>query len=161
MTPADTARLLAACAAYDRRTVGEMDIAAWHKAIGHLDYTDALEAVAQHYANSREWIMPADVHAGVLTIRNERASKKHSEALALPSRFEDDVTRDVRMERGLAQCRAVVDEIVDRLRQQREADSPALSDADRKLALARKRAREIHREREIAARYGRAPKESR
>lgn len=160
MTPADIARLLAACAAYDRRTVGEMDIIAWHKAIGALDYADSLEAVARHYANSRDWIMPADVAAGVRAIRNDRAGQIHSEALALPSKFEDDALRDLRLARGIAHCRDVLDPILDCLRAKRDASAPDLSESDRRLMLARKRAREIHRENDMAVRYGRAPRET-
>ena len=149
MTPADIARLLAACAAYDRRTVGEMDIIAWHKAIGALDYAD-----------SRDWIMPADVAAGVRAIRNDRAGQIHSEALALPSKFEDDALRDLRLARGIAHCRDVLDPILDCLRAKRDASAPDLSESDRRLMLARKRAREIHRENDMAVRYGRAPRET-
>jgi hypothetical protein len=152
VTPAETARLLAAAAAYDRRTVGDMDVVAWHKAIGHLDAADSLEAVARHYATSREWIMPADVSAGVQAIRNERAATRHSEALALPSRFEADSDRDLRLQRGLVRCRDVIEPIVERLQAKRD-DQPK-TEADQRLEVARRRAKQIRRDREMAERLG-------
>lgn len=101
MTPAETARVLAACASFDQRTVGEFDVVAWHKAIGHLDFTDAVEAVARYYTRTRQRIMPSDVVDGVKEIRNERAQQAHHEILTLPSRFEADPERDARISRGV------------------------------------------------------------
>jgi hypothetical protein len=153
VTPAETARLLAAAQAFDRRTVGEMDVIAWHKAIGALDFTDAVEAVARHYAESRDWIMPSDVAAGVRAIRNERASQVHHEVRELPSRFEDDVTRDIRLKAGLTHCRNVLQPILDRLQAARDSQDGELSESDQRLNLARQRAREYRRDRDMAARY--------
>lgn len=50
--------------------------AAWHEAIGHLDPTDALAAVADHYANQTRRLMPADVIAGVRRIRGDRLARE-------------------------------------------------------------------------------------
>lgn len=61
MTPAETARVLAAAAAFDRRTVGQADVAAWHSALYELDYPDARDAVTRHYQISTEWIMPMHI----------------------------------------------------------------------------------------------------
>lgn len=61
MSPADTARVLTKCAMYDRRTIGAADVAAWHEAIGDLDLQSALWAVAEWYAEHRDWVMPSDV----------------------------------------------------------------------------------------------------
>lgn len=102
MTPADMAEVLDVCSAYDARKIGVVDVAAWHKSIGHLDKADAIEAVARHYATSRERIMPADVANGVIEIRQERAKAQHHEIRELPSRFELDDIRDERLRRGLA-----------------------------------------------------------
>ena len=63
MTPEETGMLLAICAAYDRRTVGEADVIAWYRAIGDLPYAACENAVVAHYAASRAWIMPADIRA--------------------------------------------------------------------------------------------------
>ena len=72
MTPGDTARVLAKVQAYDRRTVGETDILAWHETIGDLDYADALAAVSRHYRESTQWLMPAHIVRGATEIADER-----------------------------------------------------------------------------------------
>lgn len=61
MTPSETAAVLAKCAAYDARTIGEADVAAWHEIIGHLHVTPCLEAVAIHYREHATRAMPADI----------------------------------------------------------------------------------------------------
>jgi hypothetical protein len=67
-----TALLLALCAAFDQRTLGEADVEAWHAAIGDLAYEDSRQAVIAHYRESRERIMPADVRQRVTAIRKAR-----------------------------------------------------------------------------------------
>jgi hypothetical protein len=137
VTPAEMAEVLAACSAYDSRTVGIVDVAAWHKAIGHLDKADALEAVAQHYATSRDRIMPADVNEECRRIRNERASSQPHEIRSIPSRFELEEIRDPRARAGIAACIAAIripqDELGDdphsvalaRARRERTTPAPA------------------------------------
>lgn len=61
MKISDTVDVLTKIAAFDRRTLGDADVAAWHDVIGDLEREDAMEAVRRHYLSSREWIMPADV----------------------------------------------------------------------------------------------------
>lgn len=61
MTRAETARLLALCAAFDRRTVGEADVFAWHSVLEDVSFEHGTAAVKAHYADSREWIMPSDI----------------------------------------------------------------------------------------------------
>lgn len=108
MNMAEAARLLSACAAYDRRTIGDVDVMAWHKALGGLEFTDALEGVSQHYTRTKDWIMPSDVIAEVKIIRAERERQRRSRNLALPSRFEDDAERDSRLARGIEACREAI-----------------------------------------------------
>lgn len=72
MTKAETARLLALITAFDRRTTGEADVEAWHLVVGDLNATDCAQAVRDHFARSREWLMPADVRQGVARIRRDR-----------------------------------------------------------------------------------------
>lgn len=109
MTPADMAEVLAVIRVYDDRQVGVTDIAAWHAAVGHLDKDDAIKAVARHYAEHRERIMPADVSKGVREIRVERGRERRSDALALPSRWEIDEVRDARVRAGVAACLRAID----------------------------------------------------
>jgi hypothetical protein len=68
----ETARLLALCASYDRRKVGEADVLAWHRVLGDLPFADCEQAVIGHYTDSTDWIMPAHVRQRVETARRQR-----------------------------------------------------------------------------------------
>lgn len=72
MTPTDTAKVLAKIASYDRRTVGDTDILAWHEALNDLDARDALDAVTAHYRAETRWLMPADIRHHAETAANRR-----------------------------------------------------------------------------------------
>jgi hypothetical protein len=125
MTRGDIARVLAAAAARDNRSVGDADILAWHQDIGDLEFTDALEAVSMHYRESTDRIMPAHVRQLAKRIRDERRRvEQHHEVRALPSRFEDDVTRNVRVREGVAQCRDVIAAVMARLEANRTEHQP-------------------------------------
>ena len=80
MTPAETAKVLAAAAAFDQRTVGTSDVAAWHAALGELDYPDARDAVTRHYRTTAERIMPVHVLEHATDIRGERAQRDWEQA---------------------------------------------------------------------------------
>jgi hypothetical protein len=75
MTPSEVATLLAKCAAYDRRTIGEADVAAWHDALHDVSFADASAAVTEHYVRSSVWIGVAEVRAGVKRIRAGRLAR--------------------------------------------------------------------------------------
>ncbi len=96
MTPEDVIDVLSFASAYDGRTVGQVDVLAWHKVVGRWDRDEALEAVARHFTESRERIMPADLNRHVRAIRDEARAANHHDALALASRYEDDAARDAR-----------------------------------------------------------------
>ncbi|WP_213452870.1 hypothetical protein [Rhizomonospora bruguierae] len=106
MNVAEAAAVLAKAAAFDRRTVGDADILAWHEILADVAVDDALAAVAAHYRDTRDWLMPSDVIRLARKVRAER--RERSEALALPSRFEADPARAVRISAGLARCRDVL-----------------------------------------------------
>lgn len=72
MNRAETALALTLAAAFDRRTIGEADVEAWHTVLADLAFDDVKEAVAGHYATSRDWLMPADVRERVKAIRAAR-----------------------------------------------------------------------------------------
>lgn len=131
MTPAETTRVLAKCAAYDNRTVGKVDIASFQEAIGDLDYDDALQAVSDHYRIHGEWIMPADIRELARDAKRRRLRREgvKSEALALPSQFETDEDRDRRYAVGAAACRAAA-ETRRHARKARERDPDARSAMD-------------------------------
>lgn len=106
MNPAEIAAVLTKAAAYDRRTIGRADVAAWHEALQDIDLQDALAAVTRHYRASTEWLMPGHIRDAVAELRRGRRRLGHSDALALPSRFENDLERGDRIRRGVALCRA-------------------------------------------------------
>jgi hypothetical protein len=126
MSPGEAARLLSACAMYDYRTIEEADGLAWHLVIGDLPFDDAMEAVRRHYQASTDRMMPAHVRQGVKAIREERRRLEPSEALSLPSRFEQDMNRQVRMQAGSAQVREVLQRIADHLDRQAPAPVSAM-----------------------------------
>lgn len=76
MTPADTGKVLMKVAAYDQRTVGAADIAAWHEVIGGLDLGDCLNAVTVHYREQSTRAMPADIRKLALGIRDARQARE-------------------------------------------------------------------------------------
>jgi hypothetical protein len=76
MNASEAALLLGVCAAYDRRTVGEVDAMAWAEALDDIELDDAKTAVVQHYRNTRDWIMPADVRKLVKAIRELRLTRE-------------------------------------------------------------------------------------
>lgn len=72
MTPADAAALLTIAAAYDNRKPDGDAAEAWALALDGLEYLECRDIIVQHYRESREWIMPADVVAGVRVLRKQR-----------------------------------------------------------------------------------------
>jgi hypothetical protein len=86
MTPDETATVLAKAAAYDRRTVGRADVAAWHEALHDLDLADCLHAVTSHYQQpSPDWLMPGHIRAHVRAQRGARPyDRPVRDVLALP-----------------------------------------------------------------------------
>lgn len=66
MTDADVARVLTHAAAFDQRTIGAADVAAWAEVIGDLELDDCLEAVAAHFGSSQDRLMPFHVRRGAV-----------------------------------------------------------------------------------------------
>lgn len=76
MTPAQAATVLALAAAYDNRTVGEANAYAWAQAIDdRVSLDDAKQIVVEHYAHTREWIMPADINSASAILRKGRLDR--------------------------------------------------------------------------------------
>ena len=88
MTPAECATVLAVAQSYDRRTVGEMDILAWHQVLGRFTADECRQAIVAHYGRSREWCMPFDVIAGV---KATRADSRNRTLESVPDADPDDV----------------------------------------------------------------------
>ena len=80
MTRSETARLLAFCAAYDQRTIGEADVLAWAEALDspwvpNIDLDEAQAAVIAHYRETAQRINVADVLKRVKTDRADRLGR--------------------------------------------------------------------------------------
>lgn len=75
MTKTEVATMLAMIAAYDRRTIGETDVEAWHLILEPLNPDDAMQAVKEHYTDSRTWLMPADIHDRATAITRRRIGR--------------------------------------------------------------------------------------
>jgi hypothetical protein len=104
MNRTETAHLLTLAAAYDRRTLGEEDVQAWHMALADISYPDARTVVAEHYRTATTWIMPAHIADGVRAIRSERLAGLDQ---LLPDADPDDVA--AWLEAYRAQIAAVAD----------------------------------------------------
>ncbi|MCX5607058.1 hypothetical protein OHB39_05605 [Streptomyces sp. NBC_00047] len=78
MTPADAAEVLALCAAFDLRTIGEADARAWAYALRDLPLDDdTRQAVADHYGVTEKRATPADVRRIRARIREARIGAAH------------------------------------------------------------------------------------
>ncbi|MEV0115561.1 hypothetical protein AB0H77_20335 [Streptomyces sp. NPDC050844] len=78
MTPAEAAELLAHCAAFDRRTIGEADARAWARALHDVPLDDDTRgAIAEHYGRSDKWITAAQVREMRARIRTGRLEAAH------------------------------------------------------------------------------------
>ena len=105
MIRTEVVRVLAHVAAYDRRTVGEADVEAWHTALADISLTDALHAVDEHYRRSRDWLMPADVRTTARRLRGSRL--EHAHRAPHPDVDPDDVAAWLAAHRQ--QLRAIAD----------------------------------------------------
>lgn len=75
MNATEAGALLAFAALYDNRKVSDPDVMAWLKAIGDLPYADCEAAVAAHYGQSTERIMPGHIRTRVRAARAERLAR--------------------------------------------------------------------------------------
>jgi len=76
MTPATAAALLAYASAFDNRNVTPEAATAWSEALApYVNLTDGKAAIVEHYGRTRDWIMPADINAGVKRTRATRIEK--------------------------------------------------------------------------------------
>jgi hypothetical protein len=68
----ETTAVLAKAASFDNRTVGAVNVMAWHEIIGELDIRDCLRAITLHHSDSTEYLMPAHVRRIAEKVRSER-----------------------------------------------------------------------------------------
>lgn len=74
MNIGETTQALALAQAFDNRTVGEMNIRAWHAVIGDCDYRDVVQAIQEHYGSTTDWVMPAHILGRVAVMKQKRAA---------------------------------------------------------------------------------------
>jgi hypothetical protein len=74
----ETADLLTAMSAFDRRTIGDGDVIAWQAVLADAFFEDCLEAVKRYYTEHTDWMMPAHVRRLVRDIVSEREKAARS-----------------------------------------------------------------------------------
>jgi hypothetical protein len=74
----ETTQALALAQAFDNRTVGEVNIRAWHAVLGDADAADVMAAIKNHYAETTEWIMPAHIRTAVRDMVSQREMATHA-----------------------------------------------------------------------------------
>lgn len=89
MKPSETAKLLAFCAAFDQRTIGEADVLAWHQAlespwVPNMGLEEAQAAVIEHYRATSDRIAPAEVLKRVKDVRALTMSQLMPKAEGVP-----------------------------------------------------------------------------
>lgn len=76
MTIEDLGKLLGVIAAFDKRTVGKADVAAWYQVVGDLPFTECRDAVlAFQRREGDKMIRPGDVRHAVVSARRGRIDK--------------------------------------------------------------------------------------
>lgn len=75
MKPTEAAALLTIAAAYDNRKPDADQARAWAMVLDGLRFEDCRDVIVEHFKRSREWMMPADVIAGVKRMRTKRLNE--------------------------------------------------------------------------------------
>lgn len=86
----EVADVLSAISAYDRRTIGDPDVIAWHAAIGDLPKDLALDAVVIHHKTSSEFMKPSHLNTLARDIRQDRAQRGLTGSIGSGCRFCDE-----------------------------------------------------------------------
>ena len=84
----EAAQLLTVVAAYDRRTLGDMDVVTWAKALDDITLDDATEAVHGWFRDRSDWLLPADVRKSV---KRAKSLALNAAPEAVPDADPDDV----------------------------------------------------------------------
>jgi len=79
--------LLAHIQAFDRRTVGETDVMAWHAVMRDIEFVDAVAAVVVYFTENTEWLMPAKLRELAIKARNSRLRRPE---VFMPGCYEPD-----------------------------------------------------------------------
>lgn len=80
MNRTQTAQLLAKISAFDQRTVGDADVAAWHEALSDLPFDLASQAVSHWHGHTETTrrMMPANVRRVADDMRRGLVEREHS-----------------------------------------------------------------------------------
>jgi len=120
----ETSQALALAQAFDNRTVGEINVRAWHAVLGDLDAADVMDAIRRHYDQSTEWLMPAHVRRLVEAIGQERAKAGRRWAAGQAGVAPEDATPELPPGEATIGISPDVQRLLDELRQK-------LTDGDR------------------------------
>ena len=106
--------VLTKCALFDGRTPTETETALWMETIGDLDHQDAMAAVSLHYRENTDYIRPGHIFK---LVKQMQASRRREQPTRhpveqMPSRYEQDINREVGMRRGGAQVREILATLV-------------------------------------------------
>lgn len=103
MTKSEIAKLLAFIQAFDRRTIGEMDIAAWHATARAARWTaaHAKQAATDLLATGQpgQWLTPAHVTDRLRQVRRDIARALFTRDITPPSELDGDITAEMRWRR--------------------------------------------------------------
>jgi len=89
MKISETALVLAKAQAFDNRTVGEANIAAWHEVLADVSIHEALAAVTDHFKTSIEYLTPRHI---VAFVESGRYDGKRLLEVAGPPDYPSDLT---------------------------------------------------------------------
>ena len=106
MNRSETATLLAKIAAFDRRTIGEADVLAWHEILEPYPLAQCMEAVRRYFTETSDWCMPAEIVRRVKEERSERL-RWAGTITANPAAYDDSNDPDAYQR----ELRAVVDAV--------------------------------------------------
>jgi hypothetical protein len=104
LSRSEVARLLALCACYDQRTVGEADVAAWHTALAGTTFAECETAIHAHVRISRDRVQPFDILDRVRAARRAATDRR----ALLPTGLVDRAAANAARERGMAAVYAVM-----------------------------------------------------
>ncbi len=83
ITRAQAVRLITFAAAYDNREVGQAAAIAWCDSGNRArwTYTEAVEAIKEHYAATSDWVMPAHITTRIKEVRQDQAMRQQAQEL--------------------------------------------------------------------------------
>jgi hypothetical protein len=104
VTPEETGLLLATCAAYDQRTTGDADTAAWFEALADVSYADAKAVVVAWYRNPGPRITVGEISTGARKLMRARIAEVREDP---PKACADDPAAYLDWLRGVRQKAAL------------------------------------------------------